>query len=52
MCVRVCIFFYVSIFIPFSHFIEKARIQTTENSEIDNSEIKQEIRKKNRSKQR
>ena len=43
---RVCIFFYVSIFIPFSRFIEKTRIQTTENLEKDNSEIKQEIRKK------
>ena len=38
--------------IAFTYFVEKARIQTTENSEKENSEIKQEIRKKNRSKQR
>ena len=52
VCECVCLFFYVSIFIAFTHFVEKTRIQTIENSEKDNSEIKQEIRKKSGSKQR
>ena len=32
--------------ITFTHFVEKIRIQNTENSEKQNSETKQEIRTK------
>ena len=46
--VRACLHIFLCLHFDsiFSHFNEKTRIQTTENSEIDNSEIKQEIRKK------
>ena len=41
-----CAYYLFYFDIAFTHFLEKMRIQNTENSEEDNSETKQEIRTK------